>query len=89
MLLDYMVEQLENGVKPYELQYRLSITNRLVDLKLFAEAIKMYYKKVGKKSPNNVIKSNLKRLHNVDENLYNKLQNNCDKIEKFFDDIGI
>ena len=89
MLLDYMVDQLENGVKPYELQYRLSVTNRLVDLKLFAEAIKMYYRKVGKKSPNNVIKSNLKRLHNVDEDLYNKLQNNCDKIERFFDDIGI
>lgn len=88
-LLDYMVTELESGIKPYELQYRLAVTNRLVDLKLFAQAIKMYYKKVGKKSPNNVIKSNFNRLHNVDIELYNKLQNNCTKIEKFFDDIGI
>ena len=88
-LLDYMVKELESGVKPYELQYRLAVTNRLVDLELFAKAIKVYYKKVGKKSPNNVIKSNFKRLHNVDVELYKRLQNNCEKIEKFFDDIEI
>lgn len=88
-LLDYMATELENGVKPYELQYKLAITNRLVDTELFAQGIKLYYKKVGKKKPYNVIKSNLNRLQKVNVELYNKLQNNCTKIEKFFDDIGI
>lgn len=88
-LLEYMVKELESGVKPFELQYRLAVTNRLVDVELFAKAIKIYYKKVGKKSPNNVIKSNVNRLQKVDMELYNRLQNNCNKIEKFLDDIGL
>lgn len=88
-LIDYMLSELEKGVKPYELQYRLAITNRLVDTELFGQAIKEYYKKVGKKRPYNVIKLNMNKLQRVDVELYDKLQSNCKKIEKFFGDIGI
>ena len=88
-LVSDMVGKLNQGQKPSDLMFDLCYQMKLFDIELFSEAIKQHYKMSNKKNPYSVINGQMKKLEKKDHNLYQKLQGNCTKIEKFFDDIDI
>jgi len=88
-LTEYMVNELNDGKKPFELLFDLCYGMKLVDVDLFSQAVKIHYKQRGKKSPTSVIKGQMKKLENRNNEMYIKLQGNCDKMERFFDEINI
>ena len=64
----------------------LALNGDMVDLDIFANAIKKQYKLQGKQKPHTVIKNQIKKL---DNDLVQKLSGNLEAINQFFDELGI
>jgi len=57
-MADEMVEKLKQGNKTYDVLTMQAVQGNLVDIEMFADAMKKYYKDTGRKSPTTSIKNN-------------------------------
>lgn len=79
-----MLEHLMSGVAPKDIINKIGL-GKVVDLDIYANAIKKYYKKkYPKSSPSNVIKNNINKISNKEE-----FMGNIEKMKVFFEDIGV
>ena len=85
----YLVEQLKEGHKTYDVLIEEGIKGNLVDIELFSKAMKKYYKEVGKTKPHSVINNTKKRLENKNKALYDSLVGNIETLDKLWKDLGI
>lgn len=85
-LENHIIDRMNNKEKTSNILLDLALNGDMVDLDIFANAIKKQYKLQGKKSPSNVIRNQIKKL---DNDLVEKLSGNLEVIEKFFDELGI
>lgn len=81
--------RLIRGERYYNILLGVATNGDLVDMVIFDNAVKRYYKVTGKKKPNTVIKGYHRRLKEYDEILYGKLVNNLVEINKLFDEIEV
>ena len=79
--------RLIRGEKYYNVLLGVATNGDLVDIVIFDNAVKRYYKSVGKKKPHTIIKSYHKKLINYDEELYQKLVGNLVEVNKLFNEI--
>lgn len=84
-----MVEQLKEGHKTYDVLGYHALEGNLVDLEIFARAMKRYYKEVGKKSPYSIIRNTKARLEKVDKVQYDSLVGNIEALEKLWSEMGL
>lgn len=84
-----MVEKLKQGNKTYDILAMQAVEGNLVDIEIFARAMKRYYKEVGKSKPHTVIKNTKNRFEKYDNELYDSLIGNIDALERLWDGIGL
>ena len=85
-LENHIIDRMNNKEKTSNILLDLALNGDMVDLDIFANAIKKQYKLQGKKSPSNVIRNQIKKL---DNDLVQKLSGNLEVIQQFFDELGI
>lgn len=85
-LENHIINKMDKKEKTSNILLDLALKGDMVDLDIFANAIKKQYKLQGKKSPSNVIRNQIKKL---DNNLVEKLSGNLEIVEKFFNELGI
>ena len=66
-----------------------AVEGNLVDIEIFARAMKRYYKETGRKSPTTSIKNTKNRLKKYDDELYDSLVGNIDALERLWEGIGL
>lgn len=81
--------RLIKGERYYNILLGVATNGDIVDMIIFDNAVKRYYKDTGKKKPNTVIKNYHRKLREYDEELYQKLVNNLAEINKLFEDIEV
>ena len=84
-----MVEKLKQGNKTYDILAMQAVEGNLVDIEIFARAMKRYYKETGRKSPTTSIKNTKNRLKKYDDELYDSLVGNIDALERLWEGIGL
>lgn len=84
-----MVEKLKQGHKTYDVLATEGTKGNLVDIEVFARAMKRYYKETGRKSPTTSIKNTKVRFKKTDNELYESLVGNIEALEKLWDGIGL
>lgn len=88
-VIDEMVEQLKEGHKTYDVLTYHAEQGNLVDMELFARAMKRYYKEVGKSKPHTVIKNTKARYERLYKTKYDNLVGNIEALEKLWEGIGL
>ncbi|CEN25159.1 Uncharacterised protein [[Clostridium] sordellii] len=81
--------RLIKGERYYNILLGVATNGDIVDMIIFDNAVKRYYKDTGKKKPNTVIKNYHRKLREYDEELYQKIVNNLAEINKLFEDIEV
>lgn len=81
--------RLIKGERYYNILLGVATNGDLVDMIIFDNAVKKYYKDTGKKKPNTVIKGYHRKLKKYDEELYRRLVNNLVEINKLFEEIEV
>lgn len=81
--------RLMQGERYYNILLGVATNGDLVDISIFDNAVKKYYKDTGKKKPNTVIKGYHRKLREYDEGLYQRLVNNLLEINKLFEEIEV
>lgn len=81
--------RLMQGERYYNILLGVATNGDLVDMSIFDNAVKKYYKDTGKKKPNTVIKGYHTKLREYDEELYQRLVNNLVEINKLFNEIEV
>lgn len=84
-----MVEKLKQGNKTYDILAMQAVEGNLVDIEIFARAMKRYYKETGKSKPHTVIKNTKNRFEKYDNELYDSLIGNIDALERLWNGIGL
>ncbi|MGG2469314.1 hypothetical protein ACOV1W_16440 [Paraclostridium bifermentans] len=84
---DDIYMRLMQGERYYNILLGVATNGDLVDISVFDNAVKRYYREMGKKKPNTVIKNYHRKLMEHDENLYQKLVDNLVETNKLFNDI--
>lgn len=84
-----MVEKLKQGHKTYDILAMQAVEGNLVDIEIFARAMKRYYKETGKSKPHTVIKNTKNRFEKYDNELYDSLIGNMDALDKLWKQIGL
>ena len=84
---DSIYNRLIQGERYYNILLGVATNGDLVDINIFDNAVKKYYKDKGKKKPNTVIKGYHNKLREYDEVLYQRLVNNLVEINKLFEEI--
>lgn len=79
--------RLIKGERYYSILLGVATNGDIVDMIIFDNAVKKYYKETGKKKPNTIIKSYHRKLREYDEKLYQRLVNNLVEINKLFEEI--
>ena len=85
-LENHIIDRMNNKERTSNILLDLALNGDMVDLDIFANAIKKQYKLQGKQKPHTVIKNQIKKL---DEKLIEKLSGNLEAINQFFDELGI
>lgn len=86
---DNIYTRLIQGERYYNILLGVATNGDLVDISIFDSAVKRYYRDVGKKKPNTVIKSYHRKLREYDEELYQRLMDNLVEINKLFEEIEV
>lgn len=86
---DSIYNRLMQGERYYNILLGVATNGDLVDMSIFDNAVKKYYKDTGKKKPNTVIKGYHTKLREYDEELYQRLVNNLVEIKKLFNEIEV
>ena len=86
---DSIYNRLIQGERYYNILLGVATSGDLVDMSIFDNAVKKYYKNTGKKKPNTVIKGYHTKLREYDEELYQRLVNNLVEINKLFNEIEV
>ncbi|WP_343102132.1 hypothetical protein [Romboutsia sp. MSSM.1001216sp_RTP31141st1_G3_RTP31141_220114] len=81
--------RLIKGERYYNILLGVATNGDIVDMIIFDNAVKRYYKYTGKKKPNTVIKGYHRKLREYDEELYQRLVNNLVEINKLFEEIEV
>lgn len=84
-----MVASMDAGKKPSKAVLELLLANDLMDMSIVGSAIKKHYKNAGKKTPSNVINGINKKLREADSTRYEKMTGNLEKLEEFFNKLGV
>jgi hypothetical protein len=84
-----MVEKLKQGNKTYDVLAMQAVQGNLVDIEIFARAMKRYYKETERKSPATSIKNTKNRFEKYDNELYDSLVGNIDALDKLWKQIGL
>lgn len=88
-VIEEMVEQLKEGHKTYDILTLQAEKGNLVDVELFAIAIKKYYKLVGKKSPHSMIKNTKTRYEKINKKQYDTLVGNINALNNLWKQLGL
>ena len=88
-VVEEMVEQLKEGHKTYDILTLQAEKGNLVDVELFAMAMKKYYKLVGKKSPHSMIKNTKARYEKINKKQYDTLIGNINALNELWKQLGL
>lgn len=86
---DQIYNRLMQGERYYNILLGVATNGDLVDISIFDNAVKKYYKNTGKKKPNTLIKGYHIKLREYDEKLYQRLVNNLVETNKLFNEIEV
>ena len=88
-VVEEMVKQLKEGHKTYDILTLQAEKGNLVDVELFAMAMKKYYKLVGKKSPHSMIKNTKTRYKKINKKQYDTLVGNINALNNLWKQLGL
>ena len=88
-VVNTMVEQLKQGHKTYDILALQCEQGNLVDMDLFAQAMKQYYKETGKKSPSTVIRNTKARYEKINKQQYDTLVGNIEALNNLWEQLGL
>lgn len=84
-----MVASMDAGKKPSKAVLELLLENDLMDISIVGSAVKKHYKNTGKKKPSSVINGINKKLKEANSTRYEKMTGNLEKLEEFFNELGV
>lgn len=88
-VIEEIVEQLKEGHKTYDILTLQAEKGNLVDVELFAIAMKKYYKLAGKKSPHSMIKNTKTRYEKINKKQYDTLVGNINALNNLWKQLGL
>lgn len=84
-----MVNKLKQGHKTYDVLFEQAQKGNMVDIDLFAQAMKKYYKETGKSKPHTIIKNTNARLERLNPELHKSLVGNKVVLDALWHDLGL
>ena len=88
-VIDEIVEELKRGYKTYDVLIGQAEQGNLIDIELFARAMKRYYKETGRKSPTTGIKNTKTRLEKLNKTRYDAMVGNIEALENLWKQLGL